>query len=270
MCRFFCNYAFYGSVRRTRIRVSPDESFMSTVMSPISWLPFYEDGMPPREIPVEIALLEPADIAFWHTNVQPLIDTWYGERLPSVDEEPAQPEEKRADVGWNWWTIAGLAIFHNVATSLPQNRSGQAFGWCLRLVVAEHRVPIGMMSAVPSFHCIANGAARDRGFVWYLSAAPDELYRKFNIPTVGGVGTALLDTAIQSRLRVASDAETLLHADPAGGEELHGFYIKCGMTCVEEMTTRVSLLRPAKASQYFLMDDGAARAFCAKYDLRRT
>jgi len=199
--------------------------------------------------------------AEWHAQVQPLID-----RLYSPWQGSGQPGKVRADVTWDWTRNLLLAQAYN---SIGFNRSPHpAFAWSLVLRSEDgaDQVPIGMLTVAPQFHATLAGPPRDRAFVWYLADAPVEFYQHLQIEEAHGVASALVDTAIQTRLDLLAgiDASTFLHADPAGGPRLIAYYSKHGMTRVMGSGPRVSLCRPFKTGEYFLMDDPLARSFCAR------
>lgn len=229
---------------------------------PIVQLPFYGASGAISEIPVGIQPLDMAHVMFWHRHVQPIINTRYvaapGDGVKTI----------RADVQWNWWQIAALAVSYNAAIRVPRGRLAIAAGWCMSLELGDVNMPIGMLTAAPAFMCNVRGIKRDRAFVWYLADAPSELFERFGLPAVHGVASALIDTAIQARLDLELDAETLLHAAPTGGRRLQDYYAR-RMTRLDDMPQRISLLRPAREAQYFWMDDKAGRSFCQRYDRRR-
>jgi hypothetical protein len=234
---------------------------------PIRRLPYKGKlGDPEGAYPVEVVDMDDTMVRRWHEHVQPLIDAQYRPWSPGSDERWV-----RADVHWNWWKIRAYAGCHNFAARWPGNQSGKAVACCLTLAGEEADwVPVGMLTVVPRFRCTVDGANRDRSFVWYLSDAPEEHYRKLRIEPMQGVARALIDTALQARIDLGFDAAALLHAAPEGGGKLQKFYEKaCGMTRVVGGSERISALRAMRPGEYFKMDGRAAQAFCSRHDIYR-
>jgi hypothetical protein len=202
----------------------------------------------------------------WHDHVQPLINAKYKPWSRGANERRV-----RADVHWNWWRIRNYAALHNFATRWRGNKSGKAAACCLKLVGEDAgHAPIGMLTVVPRFNCTVDSVARDRGFIWYLSDAPEEHYHRLGIEPASGVAKALIDTALRARLDLGLDGATLLCADRRGGSKLRKFYEHgCGMTPVSGRSTKISPLRFSRSGDYFTMDDAAARSFCRRYDANR-
>jgi hypothetical protein len=220
-------------------------------------------GAPLDDVIVRIGPMTMAHVNIWHTFIQPLIDANYSHWVEGVDARSV-----RADVGWDWSMIYGLALAHNSARFIPGNQSGSALALVIALLTElDEEVPIGMVTVVPKFHCTAKGEQRDRTFVWFLADAPAEFYDAIGSGMVAAVAKALLDTAIQSGLGSGQDGTMLLHADPGGGPKLEGFYVdKCKMERLIADAPAISLLRRSHTDQYYHFDAGTAAAFSRQFD----
>lgn len=223
-------------------------------------------GVPLDDVVVRIAPMTMAHVNTWHTFVQPLIDAHYSHWVDGLDARSV-----RADVGWDWSMIFGLALAHNSARFIPGNRSGPALALVIALLAeSDEEVPIGMLTVVPRFRCTAKGERRERTFAWFLADAPAEFYDVLGSAPVAAVAKALLDTAIQSGLGSAQDGTLLLHADPGGGPKLDEFYVqKCKMERLKADAPAISFLRRGHTDQYYHFDAVLAAAFSRQFDARR-
>jgi hypothetical protein len=223
-------------------------------------------GAPLDDVIVRIGPMTMAHVNLWHTYVQPLVDANYSHWVKGLDVRSV-----RADVGWDWSMIFGLALAHNSARFIPGNRSGPALALVVALLAETgEEIPIGMLTVVPRFRCTAKGEQRDRSFAWFLSDAPAEFYDAIGSGTVASVAKALLDTAIQSGLGSGLDGTLLLHADPGGGPKLDDFYVnKCKMERLKTDAPAISLLRRGHTDQYYHFDASAAAAFSRQFDSLR-
>lgn len=202
----------------------------------------------------------------WHKHVQPRVDRLYA--------PAARPggRRTRADVGWDWRRILAFSRLYAWASAgLPS--SGPSLG--LSMVVdtgATGGFPIGMLICVPRLQTNVLGSLRDRGFGWFLSNAPSEVYAEvLQCPGVRGVAEALLDCGIQASQDRGHDGSFLLHADPNGGARLQDFYrLGCGMTQLPADAPPITpVFRRARTDEYFHFDAPAAEAFCRRFDPRR-
>lgn len=221
---------------------------------------------PLDDVMVRIAPMTMGHVNLWHTHVQPLVDANYSHWATGVDVRSV-----RADVGWDWSKIFGLALAHNSARFIPGNHSSRAAALVIALLTeADEEVPIGMLTVVPKFCCTVKGDQRDRTFAWFLSDAPAEFYDAIGSGPVAAVAKALLDTAIQSGLGSRQDGTLLLHADPAGGPKLEEFYVdKCKMERLKADAPAISLLRRRHSDQYYHFDAAQAAVFAQQFDARR-
>lgn len=236
--------------------------------NPIKYLAIDHPERGLLDVEVAIVPLAIEHIWKWSTFVQPLVDHYYRQ----ADEKKHPQRLVRADVKWNWWQIASLATLHNSTTRLPQNQSGKAKGLAVVLEGTEMGAfPIGMLTVVPKFYCNAFGAYRSRGFTWFLSDAPTELYTNYlKTDPIRGVATTLVDCSIQTALDDGEDGTLLLHADPNGGQGLLDFYLKRGMNRLPVDGGPISILwRRKNSHEYFHFDSNEAADFCKKNDHRR-
>jgi hypothetical protein len=205
---------------------------MPALETPIRTLPCTDGN---QDVLVDIEQMTWEHVNLWHTFVQPLINLGFQHWHAGL---PAQ--DARADVGWDWALNYALVLLHNSATYIPGNKSGLARALTLAVTTTGgDQIPIGMLTVVPRFRCDVGGAVQDRTFAWYLADAPKVFYTDvLKVVPVKGVATALLDCAIQTGFDAGQSGETLLHADPNGGEKLTNFYLThCLMRQVELKTT---------------------------------
>lgn len=110
-------------------------------------------------------------ISFWNTVIQPLINARFRHWQPGVE-----PQDARADVGWDWARCYGLAILHSATSCVPGNKSGAARA--LAITVSTLRgaeIPVGMLTAVPQFQSTVGEVTRQRVFTWYPLHVPSTL-----------------------------------------------------------------------------------------------
>lgn len=206
-------------------------------------------------------------VNFWHSVVQPLIDQnfqHWGAHVP--------PQNARADVGWDWARIYGLALLHNTMNFVPGTFSGPARAFAMVVFSDEGlEIPVGMLTVVPEFNCRLENVTRPRTFAWYLADAPMPFYRDaLGVGPVVRVAAALLDTAIQSGVGTSSDGSVLLHADPNGGQKLADFYLhRCKMRQLPLDSRPISPLRRKHVDQYFFLSASGAAQFSTQFDNRR-
>ena len=233
---------------------------------PIKTLPSTDAAGNQIDVAVSVVPMSSALIGRWASDIQPLIDNEYVHDASSA----ASGKPVRADVGWNWRLIYAYAAAHTVAIG---GGSGPALAMAIVVQPSgASSFPIGMLTAVPDFTCTAFGTTRSRGFAWFLSDAPQEVYtRVLHQPAVRGVAKALIDCSIQATLDRSFDGTHLLHADPNGGTKLTNFYVvKCGMTQLLNSNGPVTpVWRRGHPDEYFHFDKSAALSFCSKYDPRR-
>lgn len=217
--------------------------------------------------PIEIRPMTLGDAFYWHSAVQPLINDQYI-KLSTRGYRRGDPMAGlRADVGWNWPLVYSLAATFNWGRP-PAER---ARAWLVAAKVVEGLVPIGMLTEVAVYASpYQDDETKKLGFVWYLSNAPMEHYRKVGLSPLRNVGYVLLDVAIQSRLQSSGDGAIFLHADPAGGDKLSTFYgEKCGMTRLWS-EKRLSPFRKMIPGEYFAFTHEEALSFAKRLDPLRT
>ena len=221
---------------------------------PIQRLPFRTSHGTPEEAQVEFLPMTTALASAWHTEVQTIVDVSYA---------PGASAWTRADVGWNWKRIRGLAIAHSLFLEPVA---------ALALIVRDDQgtpFPVGMLTAVPQLWTDVQNVSRHRSFTWYLADAPTELYANLGISPLFGVARALIDESIKQAKRLGDDGAMVLHADPAGGARLQKFYAgKCGMTQLTAGHPPICPLRSLKwnASEYFTLGASASVNFCSFQD----
>ena len=235
---------------------------MSALNRPIKSLPCRDATGQSVQVAVSVVPMSRVLVKLWAKFVQPLVDLNYQHTGTGI------PDQKiRADVGWNWQHNHDWAAAHGMFL-------GPTRAMCVVIKqVGAPEFPIGMLTMVPRLNCNAFGVVRERGFSWYLSDAPFEVYQQvLKIPPVRGVASALLDCSIQSTLDIAGDGTHLLHADPRGGDKLIRFYRDtCRMVQLPPTNGSVTKVfrRQDDPEEYFHFDDAQARTYSAKYDPRR-
>lgn len=241
--------------------------FLSMLKRPIKRLGTTDSKGKAVDVVVSVVPLSLSLIKIWSDYVQPVVDKYYRH-----DSDSSKKGEVRADVGWNWWQIASLVFLHNSAVLRPISPSGLARGLAIVIRAKDGRqFPIGMLTTVPKFFCKAFGESRKRGFAWYLSNAPEEVYTEIlGINPVSGVATALMDCGIQASLDAEQDGTFLLHADPNGGDKLRSYYLNRKMKQLDANDGPVTIIwRRKNSDEYFHFDALGAAAFCAANDPRR-
>ncbi|RPW10772.1 hypothetical protein IPC24_17670 [Pseudomonas aeruginosa] len=212
--------------------------------------------------------MTPELVERWHDHVQPLIDSNYVHWAPGV-----APEKVRADKFWNWHFNFTLLALHNTFLASKSKQHGEGLAMCIvfRSEDGADEFPIGMLTAVPKLNSNIHGIKRQRAFTWYLSDAPEEVYRWIlGIPPIQGVAKTLLDCSIQAALDEGEDGNLLLKADPQGGTKLEGFYKHCGMKQLPKRHPAVThLFRRHSTDKYFNFLASESLTFCAKFNNRR-
>lgn len=238
---------------------------MPPIPNPIQWLPITTSkGVEAAD--VDVVPMTPDLIRLWQHYVQPIVNERYQPWQPGCDSARV-----RADVGWNWRQISIMRGIHSFLSRAPGAPSSNAIGICLTLQQDGISFPIGMLTMVPKLQCqVADWGTR--GFAWFLSDAPKEVYRNLlHIDPVHGVAKALLDCVVQATLAAGGNGEIVLHADPKGGEKLIEFYEgKCGMTRLERTNQPVVRFRGnTHRDEFFYWDAATALEFSQQFDDKR-
>lgn len=191
-------------------------------------------------VDVEVVTMTKKHTTWWHKNVQPLVKQHY---RSSEEQRPEHLDrEVRADFSWNWNGLLWLTTAHNL--SHPSSRKYPALGMTLLAVdKIGQRIPVGMLTVVPSYLCNTERWTR-KGYVWFLSGAPDELYKSFLGRPLSGVGKALIDSAVVMAMNAKGDGSILLHASPRGGDDLVGYYQK--QLGFQKLSPRATILSPCR------------------------
>ena len=199
-------------------------------------------------------------ISIWSTYVQPDIDEKYRAHGDASDERSV-----RADVGWDWYRCFFHAQLHSYIHVI-----NRAVAICAVVETRGGDFPVGMLISVPCFICTVDSDTRTRGFAWYLSDAPVETYDALGLPGASQMAAVLLDSAIQLSRSMRGDGTLLLHADPSGGDKLHKFYRRVGMTQLAVGGGAVTYLRwKHKTDEYFIFSPSESTKFCQRFDAQR-
>lgn len=238
---------------------------MPVISKPIMWLPRQTANGYERE-DVYVIPMTSQMVQLWKQHVQPIIDRQYEVWSPDCDLARV-----RADVGWDWYWIRTMGFLHSTLSSLPSAPSGDAQAYSIAVTHQEALFPIGMLTVVPKLDCRVDDQ-RTRGFAWYLSDAPKEVYEGIlGKGYVHGIAKALLDCSVQATCDAGGSGELLLHADPKGGNKLIEFYEeRCKMTRLELSDRRVTRMRRGTPrNEFFHWDAQTALEFCKQYDDKR-
>ncbi|MCX2901080.1 hypothetical protein [Pseudomonas mandelii] len=205
---------------------------------------------------IEFLPMTAAHATWWHQNVQSIINTKY--RALS-DSTPKNAHKKvRTDIDWDWelwhWLLSVHNFGHASAIKSP------AMGLTLAAINEEgFAVPIGMMTLVPRYLCNSDKIG-EKTYLWFLASAPSTTYDDWlDGKALDGVGSALIDAAIQESYKVKADGAVLLHADPDGGQYLLDTYKGLGFTSLGSSFGPITLFRWRNRSQYMLLGAKEAR-----------
>jgi hypothetical protein len=171
------------------------------------------------EIALRVTSLEPSHVLWWHSHIQPIIDS----------------EPKRVDMGWNWMLYAPLTRLFGVATAK------RPVGYTVGIAAHDsgHFIPCALLLLLGRDRALDNHKKRST-FTWYLTTAPDAALLNIDdydlqpeqLPK--RLGSIALDVAVTHSLNHIARGRVSLHADVSGGERLLGWYQKRGMTALPE------------------------------------
>ncbi|WP_147464152.1 hypothetical protein [Pseudomonas syringae group genomosp. 3] len=234
-----------------------------TAPGPVSVLPLRNE---PGFAKVEIIPMTASHADWWHQNVQTTINTKY---RALNDRSPQNAKKKvRADFNWDWDVYHWLISVHNFAHSSAQH--SPAVGLTMVVVNTKgEQVPIGMMTLVPRYLCSSDRFG-EKTYLWFLASAPAATYDEWlNGKALDGVGSALVDAAIQESYKAEADGAILLHADPAGGEFLTNIYLGLGFINLPPRFGPITLYRWRNRSQYMLLRAKSARKIISDNNIYR-
>lgn len=149
-----------------------------------------------------------------------------------------------------------LKILHDIGHTLSPTTFAQEL--CVTVEFEGDDFPIGMLTLVPQYKCNVERWGL-KGYMWYLSSAPDEIYiDKFRDDIVGGVAKTLIDCAILASYGEDGDGSLLLHADPKGGIVLEKYYKKNKFKQLPSSNGRITNFRWRDRTRYFHLTPGEA------------
>ncbi len=129
--------------------------------------------------------------------------------------------------------------------------------------------PLGMMLIAKNFK---NHVTEDStGFVWYFQGfEKDYLKKTYNIDKNEfdiQIGEALLDAAKVKSLEAGKGGNTLLHADPSGGDNLLNYYAKRGFTRIDNGDESLNKISKGRKNdgRYFNADANTAQKDIIQY-----
>jgi hypothetical protein len=218
-------------------------------------------------VDVEVVPMTKTHATWWDKHVQPVVRKHY--RAIDDDTPANQGKEIRADYRWFWPGVFYLTKIHNL--SHPSSFKTPSIG--LALIVVNkigQRIPVGMLTVVPRYLCNPENWSR-KGYIWFLAAAPDEIYTKyFGKTLLSGVGKALIDSAVVTVMNAKGDGSILLHASPRGGDDLVGYYKKFGFGKMSQKLAPISPVRWLNRSEFMLLPArGAAKLINDNKSYRR-
>lgn len=161
---------------------------------------------------INVADMTAIHVNYWHREIQPVIDATPG----------------RADRGWLWPRLfSKLVPLHRGVMSRPITP--------LCIEVQDDRgdiVPAAMLLLCENYPWLAQKNPRELStFTWFLTSAPDWALGNLRVPNPPKLGTALIDSALVNSLTTGNQGRMWLHAAPAGGTFLMGWYANtAGMT----------------------------------------
>lgn len=205
----------------------------------------YANTLPARDgsgfVDVEVVQMTARHAVWWHEKVQPLVRKHYRAHNPK-GEAKENNKEVRADIRWNWKWWLRLTHLHNL--SHPNSRTAPAVGLTILAIDKKgQRIPVGMLTVVPRYLCNPEHWTR-KGYIWFVAGVPDEFYNTYLGRPLGGVGKALIDSAIVLTKNATGDGSMLLHASPRGGDDLVSYYeSKFGF---QKLTPKAAIVSPCR------------------------
>jgi hypothetical protein len=213
---------------------------------------------------VEIVPMTSAHAKWWQTTVQPIIENNYRD----LDDKSVNNATKkiRADRGWKWTNIRRLLYVHNVG-HVGTWIGAHAIGLTMEAINKRgQRVPVGMLTFVPSYLCSSDKIA-NKTYMWFVSSAPTEIYNQFlDGDILEGVAKALFDASIIESYKCGLNGSLLLHASPDGGPKLVKIYQDMGFTPLPRAARPITLYRWRDRTQYMLLNADAALALSKDND----
>jgi hypothetical protein len=154
-------------------------------------------------VPIRVALMQKEDANFWHGRVQPFVRA---------------SAEIRADKKWDWRIFRRVLPLSQwiqrrrclALTTFAENANGDAVPIAMHLLIERYaHLPDHTQSAT---------------FVWFLCVMPKEAYSEFSIGGTPSMGRICVDIALTASNYLGNFGRIGLHAAPAGGDRLKGFY----------------------------------------------
>lgn len=214
---------------------------------------------------VEIVSMTAKHAKWWHQKVQPIIDNSYRNSTGGDLNKKI-----RADRGWNWTRYLRYVTLHNIGH--PGTWIGaHAIGLTMEAINRRgERIPVGMLTFVPSYLCNSDHLGR-KTYLWFVSSAPKEVYHHFlDGDVLEGVAKALFDAAIIESYKSKLNGALLLHSSPDGGETLQGIYYKLGFRQVKNSFGPITLVRWEDRTEYMLLSAERASEMIEKNNCYRT
>lgn len=244
------------------------------INNPIKSLPSLSEEGVRTNVHVEVVPMTLQLVEAWRSFVQPFISGRYQHWSDDFIDHKTSWSVVRADKEWDWEENFKLLMLNNLTCSLQGKQSGYAIAMCIVLKpkIGDDEFPIGMLMAVPRLYTNVLSSKCERAFTWYLSDAPDEVFRlTLGINRVQGIARALLDCTIQAAVDERQNGELLLKADMNGGEKLVEFYKdKCGMLRLGADDPPVTKYwRTKEIDRYFYFDEWDSSTYCSLFDKRR-
>lgn len=214
----------------------------------------------------------------WDKSVQPTINKYY-KKASHIETEISTGIRIRADVGWSWrkqYAVTKLLSLVDALNEEPHNRKAfLAEGLMVEIATdRENHVPFAPMIVAPRFRChlqdcVDGKSDGVRGFIWYLTKAPDEYLQEKEINVrPGNVIQGLIYAACETISKYDNnekdkllpyDRSILLHADKHGGVSLREAYEKLGLVACKQQSAKISTFRSGnEANEYFVLSQEKA------------
>lgn len=167
-------------------------------------------------VEIKIDYMTAADALYWDRTIQADIVA------DGIREMMAGRPMPRADLYWTW---TGLRVLFPLAQRLNRRR-------CRALSVFVENdlgqgVPAGMVLLIEQYPWLfpLQAPATESTFLWFIASAPRESLIKRGVEDPPPLGRILIDTALVTSSALGHEGQMWLHAAPAGGARLIGFYV---------------------------------------------
>lgn len=190
-----------------------------------------------NKAPIKVVLAHAKDGGDWDKHIRPVIRA----------KNPG-----RTAFRWKW-----------IVKYLPYG-TRIAFGWAAKRYTALKAMTPGAnnVAALSGLIAMVEGVQyplenKKCLYVWFLESAPDTYITGKGADLVPKSGEALLDAAIVTSIKAGFEGRLLLHADPAGGQDLLDYYTHFGLKSVDP-SLPINIRRATNDGRYFYADEQTA------------